>query len=400
MGRSAKVNRYSFYERANVDAAAPTNGSTWTHLPIIGTPRIKKDQQRAEDQIANPYGTRSADRATVQASSFAFQVPFFTGTAGTNDTDPTSCYLQKLLENYHGATAVSAFTGTTVDAASAGTTLNVVAGTNIGVGRCLQIGSEFRFVVAKPSAHVCTIDSALTTSSNYDVGTIVYGGFVFTPTLGHYAPVIDINDELADHSDMLLKGRVNSLKLDGLAAKAGLKWDVGIAGDGFSAGGGVTPSSFTYNAFTGAHIVAQSGRASIGGTALAVTTGSVDFGIEHVERETATTAGAINGRDNWEAVSVTPKMSLGCYHSTANWTAYTGRTEQVVTLVHSVGTTNAAKSRGFVGIIFFNAQMTTDDDAPNSQVGQKLDITGNTPTSTQITAGITFPYALTIGGGI
>lgn len=402
MGRSARVNRVSIHERATFDAADPGAGSTWIHMPAIEPGFITKTQEVDDAQISNLYGGRSPDRATVQSSSYSFSVPFFTGSAAfdgaSGDSDPTSFYCQPLWENFH-CRAATTIAGTTVASSSGpgqSSALKVTSATGMLVGMALMVGTEVRFITAISGTDI-TLDDDLGTSSNYDAGTIIYGGFFLRPDLATYAKYIDVNHQMSTHSDMLKKGRVSGLTIDGMEAKSGLKLNWSITGDGF--GAGVTPNTMTDNAFTGAMIVAQGGTIQVNGTARACTLSSVNYGFEHSERTTSSTSGATNGRDGWELTALSPTIELESYYSSTDWTAYTGRTETPLSIVMSVGSTNAARARGTLAIFMPNTQRDVSDTRPNNQVGTKATFKGLLPTSAQISSGLLYPIYTTIFGG-
>ena len=213
---SSIVNRYFISEVATFATTAPTNGSTWIHVPHIGNERLVKVQEFDDAIQANHLGLTTAQYPTVKGGSFTFRTMIHTGTKafdGTGgDSNPTSCYAQKLLESYFGVAASAAFTGTTVAAASgAGNTapLKVASASNLAVGMAIFVGAvdgsagEVRFITTISGTDI-TLDQDLS-AANYVENSIVYGAFNFSPTLGAYAKQLYLSHIMDGHADLLVR---------------------------------------------------------------------------------------------------------------------------------------------------------------------------------------------------
>lgn len=400
---SAAVNAYTYSEVATFATTAPAAGATWLPLPAIGNPRIKKEQGIDEAQETNLYGARSPHYSTAKASSFGCQTRIYTGTKAFDgvggDSDPAACFLQKAHEHYFGMAASAAFTGTTVGVASGPgntTPLIVTSAANLAVGMGIQVGSEIRFITAISGVNI-TLNADLLVAANYVSTTAIYGAFNFRPTLGNFTKKLYVNHQIHGHSDMAGPMQVSSWKIGGLGAKDGLRLDLGFTGSSYAAG--VTPSSQPTNAYV-SPIVAVAGTILINGSARAVVTGSIDPGCKWEPVTTSSTSGAVDGVEGWEMTEVTPSAELESYYASADWTDYAASTARDIMIAHQVGSTNAAKARGSIAVWMPQGQMTVDDSQPNNQVGQKLSIKGNVPTTAQITAGLTSPVYVAIFGGI
>lgn len=404
---SAKVLRVNYSEVATRATAAPTNGSTWTHVPVLDFPLPDLQQGVDTAQEANNTGTASLDYATVRRAPYSFSTHVFTGTKGDDgagsDTDPSSCFMQKPLESYFGVAARNAWgltaSAVTVGAASgAGKTGDLVVNstTSIAVGDGLMIGGEIRFVEKVVDATHLTLNVDL--SSSPSNATVVYAGYNFKPTLGEYAKYIYMDVERDGHSWLLGPGKFTGLKL-GVTAKGLLKYDWNYDGETWTSG--FAPSSFVENAFTGSPVVASSGQVYFGTTATCISEGSIDFGVLHEDQPCAT---GTNGTDGLEIVgSMGAKASVKTFYAAGDFTAFGARTAQQFQFGWTVGSTAAAQARGSVAVWMPNAQVMVKEDSIQSQVGESVEIMARSPqksTDAIIAANCTSAVYYTVFGGV
>jgi len=393
------VRRYNFAEVATYTTTAPVAGSTWTHIPVEGTPEGTREQATDAAAVSNARGNDSVDYPTVKRGALSgLVVPAFGGNVAFDgaggDSAPTSFYLQKMFEHYFGVDATSA-AGTTTTSTGIGSVadpLDVTSATGLAVGMALEVNGEFR-VITSISTNAITLDQDLSAAPG--IGDAVYASFMLKPTLGEMAEYLYVNEELANGEGYLYgPGKPNALQLAGLAAGNGLKWTFGFEGNTWT--DDVTPDTFTANAFTAQPPVVASADVSVAGTSTCISDGSVDFGVKHEWRACAT---AVNGRDGMEIFGASPTINVTEYFTSSRLTQFTGRTGLNVRLAFTNGSTNLAKARHAIVVWMPNAQCNTAGAAVGNIRGMSTTFLGRDPTTAQVAAGVTAPIYLSIFGG-
>jgi hypothetical protein len=255
--------------------------------------------------------------------------------------------------------------------------------------------SEVRFV-SDISTNQVSLDSNLSAAGSYTAGAKVAGGFNYEPVLGSYAKKLYINAEMGSHSVLLGPGAITGLKLQGLAAKAGLRWVFDYMGDQYAAG--FTPSAYTYNAYGSTScLVAKGAPCTIDDTDTNVLELSVDFGCKHEE---ITATSGTNGRAGWELTECSePTIEFTEYYNATRWTKYASRATSEIRLVVPVSSVETARL-GTVAIWMPAAQVTVEDVVVNGQRAQKVKAVGRRPTAAQKVSGVDKPIFMTVFGGI
>jgi hypothetical protein len=206
-----------------------------------------------------------------------------------------------------------------------------------------------------------------------------------------------VNCELGSHDVLVGPGRVTGLKLQGLAAKQGLRWAFDLSCDTYAAG--FTPAgTYAYNAYGATScLVAKGAPLTIDDTDTNVLELSLDFGCKH--EEVVATSGT-NGRAGYELVECQPVLEFTEYYNGTRWTKYASRATTELRLVIPVGITPATMPLGCVAVYIPSAQVTVEDVVVNGQRAQKVKAVGNRPTAAQKLAGIDKPIFMTVFGGI
>jgi hypothetical protein len=404
---SAKPLRVNEAEVATFTTTAPVAGSTWRHVPVIESPLPTRTQERDEALEGNSRGTDSMVYPTVQSSEYQFQTRIYTGTTGTEDTaSAISPFMQRALEDYFGYDADTAFSGTTVAAASGpgqSSALKVTSASNISVGDILGFGGtdtqsppiEFRAVTAISGTDV-TLNADLTDADNYASGAIVYGGAQFVPTLGLRAKHHYLNVEENGRSTLIGPGKFTGLSITGMAAAGAARYNWTFQGNDFAAG--VTPDTFTPNAFTGSPIVTKGMQIYVGTVATQVAELGVEFNFGHEWKMDGT---ATHGRAGIELVNVGgSRVSFKEYHVAQRETDWEAQSGVSVFGAAYVGSTRAAGSRGAIAFFIPNATLVTTRDKLNNQTSLSTVFEARDPTSAQVTAGLTSSIYYCVFGGV
>lgn len=426
---SAKSLRVNMAQVASFGATAPTTTPTaattgWNFIPVLDFPMPTLEQMADEAQEANTRGTRALDYATAKAAGYGFSTRVHTGAAGFDgsgsDTDPAHAFMQKALESFFGAAAVT-IAGTTLAASSTTAIPILTAFTNLAVGHGLMFAAtstgtannvDVRHVTLL-SAGSATVDQAIADATT---GNLVYGGFQFVPTLGAVAAhhYLVVERDQSGHLWLLGPGRFTGLKVSGASARQGLRYDWQFTADTWTStlSGGNSPStalteggftgSVTRNVFTGAPLVGVGANIGVDGALVRIASATIDFGVEHQEITAtgdSTVNTAVNGRAGWEIVGLGCSGEFEEYYASGRWTQYTGRTGFPLRFVFMTGATNAAKARGGLSVWVPNAQIIVEEGALNGQVSQKVKWVARDPTTTQITNGVTKPFYVTVFGG-
>lgn len=395
MGTSAKVARYSLSEVASFSTAAPTAASTWLHVPALDAPLPKLEQATDVAQESDSDGASSVDYPTVKGSALSLTTRVHTGTksfdGASGDTDPTTCFLKPALESYFGAGATS-FSGTTI---ASGTTAapTLTTATGVAAGMALQFGSQVRFVAGVSGSSV-TLDSAIDAAT---AGLAVYGAFNFAPTLGERAAYHYVSAEVGNYSGLVGPGRVVGLKIQGGAAKGGLRYALDFAADSW--GTSVTPSSLAYtvSSYTGPTLVGKGAEVALDGASVTAADVAIDFGCKH--EEIVAVSGS-NGRQGWQLNECEPSVEFSEYFASARWTNFTSRSGVSVRIVVPGDTTSAAtRARTSLAVWLPNAQVTVEPATVGGQRAQKVKLVGKRPTPAQKLAGVTSPVYLAVFGG-
>ena len=382
---SALVNRYNVAEVATFTTTAPVNSDTWTHVPVLGAPMPDLTMDADEASEANTLGASSLHYPTVRKSALAVTTRIHTGSKGFDgsggDADPTTPFLALMLKSLFNSAPSAAFTGTTAAAAGGPgrtTPLKVTSATNLAVGMALMWEGEIAFIKGISGTDITLNRDFSATPANLDP---IYGAFNYSLTLGDAATYLYQLVERDGHSWLLGPGQVMNGKISGLAAGAGLRYELGFEGNTFASG--FAPSTFTPSVFTDSPVIAKAGQVYIDNTARLITDGSLDFGFLKEWRQASSTTNTTEGKDVIEVVGHgTPSMTLKPFYAAADWTKYLARTAFEFMAAYTVGSTDAAKARGAVAWYMPNCQMTTKEGTAQNQVASEVTISGRDPQTT------------------
>jgi hypothetical protein len=405
-----RIYRVNASEVATYGTAAPGVGETWTHVPQIGRPRPPVGVNFDDANVENSLGL-SSTRYVANDGPFAYPIEtqLFTGTKGEDgagaDTSPTAAYLHNLWLSLFGMAAVAnpAPVGTTAGAASGpGKTTDLqtaASGTaNWAVGDGIMCNGQVNFVEkVVDSTHATLMYDFSPTPSP---GDVIYCGFNFSAVNGVRTKYEYLTVEESGHGWLYGPGQVMSGKIAGMAAGNGLRVQMGFEGNSIAAG--VTPTTFTPNAFTGQPAIAKGGQCVINQTATAIAEASCDFGIIKNWLEDAT---AVNGRGGVEIAGQEATVTIVEPYLAQRVTDYRAGTTFPLMIAFTVGSTNAAKARGWVGLFIPNAQLdpTAEGLYSQNQLGLASTFKSHNPALSSdaiIAANCTKACYLSIGGGV
>lgn len=390
-------------------SAAPVAGDTWTLFPTVDGPFDDKEEMGFDEgREANNIGAPSPPVPTVPSASGGGLVRAWGGSKAFDgaggDTDPTSCFMQGLTENYMGAAAVTSFSGTTVAApgTAGGQTAPIVvtSATGLVVGMAIMVGAvggsaaEIRFIEAISGVNI-TLDQDLS-AANRVTGSIIYGAFNFVPTLGTYGSYVALNVVRDGYSRMYWPSRISEMELSKVAAKDGMRIRYGFMADNWT--DGVTPSSTPTDAFrSNSALIGVGAPFAFNRTTVVVTDFQCNLGIKHEEQPAAS---GDRGRQGFESTEFAGEGSFTEYHLNSRFTSdfKNGTTGPLRIAVLAAGT-NVVKARNADALWVPNAHIKVQRAPIEGKLGAKVSFKMLTPTATQQAAGINKPFYYAKFGG-
>jgi hypothetical protein len=330
---------------------------------------------------------------TVKRDSLQVTVRAWTGNKRFGSgTDPTSCFLQDLLECYFGAAANSSFTGTTIAAASGPgktTPLKVTSASGMSVGLAIRNATtkEVGFITAISGTDI-TLNRDFTTVT---AAIELEGAFNFVPTIGQYGRYPYVNHERASVKRLLGPGDVMTYQLQGLAAGNVLRHVMGLEFNTFTTG--INISTKTLNAFTASPLVTKGAEIVVGGSeAVCFYEGGVEFGVRH---EWVECADGSQGRDGTIITDTEgAQMTFSEYYDATRWTDYEAQTGKDVLLSFT------DENFGAISVWAPNATFKVVPAVNGNKEAQSVTVKFNRPTAAQVAAGITSPFYYAIHSGI
>lgn len=406
---TGKYGRYSYYETVGINAPAPTASSAYQHLPALDTPHPKKIQAFDTANESDNDGSSSPVTPTVKSATMEIQTKVFTGdkTWDGGGSYPSGFHMKQFLDHYFGVNGLSTFVGTTVASGGPGvaTPVTLTSATNLTVGSALMFypaaggAPEVRFVVSINGAAV-TLDAELATAANYAAGATVAAGFNYESVLGEYANYLYVNCEFGAYADLIGPLRPTSLKLQGLSAKQGLRWAIGLAASNFAAGWTPTYNDgvYVYSAYGATPcLVAKGAPVALDDVDTNVLELSVDFGCKNEEMPVT---GGTNGVGGWfNTEHLEPTIEFTEYFNATRHTKYQAGTSMELRISVPVSATETS-AKGCVSIYMPAAQVTVEDVTVGGQLAQKVKAIGRRPTAVQKVAGLDKPLFMTVFGGV
>lgn len=407
---SAHVSRLCYSHVTGFTTAAPGAGATWKQLLTDGEPSKTKAQNSDGAQESNFYGSASRDWPTTKKSALGFKTRVFNGTLAIDGTgNPTLAYADKPLADYHGA-AATLTPSTTVGVASGPgktTDLVVVSSAGMAVGQGIFVGpsassaGEFAIICSIPNGTSVGLDHDLA-AANYASGAVVYGCFNFFPTLGAHADFLYLNHESDGHVDLLGPGGMFGLKVTGLAAGDGARYEWEFEGDTWD-DAGPTPSAVTDGFQNNSIIVGKGCPVYLDNTETLVADVTFNPGLKRVWLPA--TSGT-NGRAGTEIVARdNPTVELTEYYAAGRWTAYKNRDPFPFRAMFFGGSASTNAQKALAGVGLFMPACTVVDISEVSLDGvraQKVTLKGIDPAFCAAAyefSSLTRPYSWHVAGG-